>query len=307
MEQKNDFLIIDGDSFIHRAYHGYKKHNQKYSNDTNYAIKGFSSMITRALKDNQFYFLAIVLDHQGKNFRHRLSDKYKANRPEKEESFKNQIIDIHSYIKDLGLPYFCVKDVEGDDVIATLARKAQLKKWKTKILTGDKDIAQVIDENTILHDTRFDKIISINNLEEIFGVKNPNQIIDFLAMQGDKADNIDGISGCGKGTAQKMLSKYGSLDKMMNLSYNDLISDVEKMARNKKKAEEIVYQIINNKENIILAQKLVKLQDDLEMPLSQKDIKFKADRINKESIHYLLEKYQLSKTHSIPDFITTFI
>lgn len=296
---KKKMVIVDGDSFIHRAYHGYKTHNKKFSNENNYAVKGFTSMLSKTINSIEFDFLAIVLDHQGKNFRHRLSTDYKANRPEKEESFLKQIMVIHEYVKATGLPYFCVEGVEGDDVIGFLTKKAQLKDWDVDIYTGDKDIAQVLDENTKLIDTRFNKIISMENIEETFGVKKPYQIIDFLALQGDKADNIEGVEGCGKKTANKIVECYDTIENFIEASQEDITNKIQKTVRSKEKTKDIIKQIKETPEKVLLAKKLTTLKTDLDITLSLADIQIRNSRFDYEKTHRILTDYQLKKEYSM--------
>lgn len=296
MEKK--FIIIDGDSFIHRAYHGYKTHN-KYSDETNYAVKGFTSMVSKILNDVEFDYLAIVLDHQSDSFRKDLDPKYKANRPPKEESFLIQIEAIHNYIKSSGLPYFCHKGVEGDDVIGFLAKKAQSQKWLIDIYTGDKDIAQILDERTRLIDTRFNKTISLLNIEDVFGVKKPEQIIDYLALQGDKADNIEGIAGCGEKTALRIIEKYDIIENFINDDEINIFENIKSAVRNKTKTQNIINQVKENPEKILLAKKLTTIKTDLDIILTRGDIKPKYANFNAVNLKNIMSKYKLHKDYSL--------
>lgn len=279
---KNSFLIIDGDSFIHRAYHGYK--NDRFSTEKNFLIKGFMTMITKEINERKPEYLAVVLDFQGDSFRKEIYPEYKANRPPKTKEFLKQVEEIHIYVKASGLPYFCEKGVEGDDVIGYLAKKAQLKKWKTTILTGDKDIAQIIDENTRLVDTRFKREINIKNLNESFGVNKPEEIIDLLALQGDKADNILGLEGCGEKTALKIINDFGSIDNLIEAPAENIYSSIRKTARSETKTQKIIQQVKETPEVLLLSKTLTTLKTDFEMNLSISDIKPKAIRFKKEKI-----------------------
>ncbi len=298
MSEQKKIIIIDGDSFIHRAYHGYKTHN-KYATEINFAIKGFTSMLSKILNERESDFLAIVMDHQGKNFRHELDSQYKANRPEKEASFLKQIYAIHEHVKASGLPYFCVEGVEGDDVIGFLAKKAQRQNWKTEILTGDKDIAQILDHNTSLIDTRFNKTITLNNIEENFGVEKPYQIIDYLAIQGDKADNIMGLDNCGKKTAQKLILDFDAIENLLKASENDIRDSISKVTRSKVKVESIIDQVKNSPEKLLMSKVLTTLKTDLDLKLTLKDIKFKQERIDVDKLEELNAIYSLSPLYSM--------
>lgn len=285
------FLIIDGDSFIHRAFHGYKK--DKNSTEFNFLIKGFFKMITKELNSRKFDYLALVMDYQGDSFRKDIYPEYKGNRPKKTKEFLEQVEEIHEYIRCSGLPYLCMKGVEGDDVIGFLAKKAQLQKWETVILTGDKDMAQVIDENTKLIDTRFKKEINLLNLEETFGIKEPNQIIDFLALQGDKADNIIGLDGCGEKTAIKIINEYGSVENILKASEDDIYDKIRKTVRSEIKTKNIIKQIKETPDKLLLAKTLTTLKTDLDFNLTLKDIKINRKRFNREKIIKFNEKYGL--------------
>lgn len=297
--KKYDFVIIDGDSFIHRAYHGYK--SNKFATEKNYAIKGFLEMISRVLNDYDYKYLAIVFDYQGECFRHELSSVYKANRKEKEPLFLEQIKDIHKAVKASGLPSFCVKGVEGDDTIGVLTRKAQSLNWTTAIFSGDKDLSQLLDENTTIIDTnkRTQKIINLNDIEKYFGVKNPEQIIDLLAIKGDVADNIIGLKDCGDKTASFLLNNYKNLEEIMNEDKEILASKIKSIVRSKDKVNSIIYQLEHEKEKLLLSKELTKIRDNADnLNLSMKDIKIKENRVDKALVLSILKKYNLKLEYS---------
>lgn len=295
---KKKIVIIDGDSFIHRAYHGYKTHNKKFSNENNYAVKGFTSMLSKTLNATTFDYLAIVLDHQGKSFRHELSPTYKANRAEKEDSFLHQIKIIHDFVKASGLPYFCKEGVEGDDVIGYLAKKAQEKGWLVDIYTGDKDIAQVLDVGTKLIDTRFNKEISLENIKDVFGVNKPYQIIDFLALQGDKADNIEGLAGCGVKTANKIIEEYDIIENFLEATDQDIIEKISKTVRSKEKTKGIITQIRENPSKLMLAKELTTLRTNFDLNLTLADLKIHQSRFDFIKTKEIVKNYQLTPAYS---------
>lgn len=302
-----DFLIIDGDSFIHRAYHGYKAYNK--SNNSNedeevFAIKGFTEMISRVLNKYKYKYLAVVLDDQGDSFRKEIYPEYKINRPPKPESFLSQIEDIHKYIKSSGLPYFCIENVEGDDVIGVLAEKAKNFKWKTKILSGDKDMAQVIDENTVIFDTKSQKEINLENIEANFGVRDPKQIIDLLALKGDIADNIKGLEGCGDKTAIKIIEHFKSINNLINYeNKNERNQIIEKLTRNKIKSKIIIEQLDNKPNELLLSKFLTSLKLDIEMNLKIGDIKSSIHNIDFNELNRISLKYKLDLNKSLPQEI----
>ena len=155
--------------------------------------------------------VAVVFDAKGKTFRHELYDKYKANRPPMPDDLQQQIEPIHRIIRAMGLPLLCVKGIEADDVIGTLAKEATDKKKEVIISTGDKDIAQLVSEHVSLVNTMTESSMDRDGVIEKFGVP-PELIIDYLALVGDSSDNIPGVNKCGPKTAVKWLQEYGSLD-----------------------------------------------------------------------------------------------
>ena len=294
-----DFLIIDGDSFIHRAYHGYKKVNNDYT-EHNIAIKGFTEMISRVINKYQSKYIALVFDHQGTSFRHDVYPEYKGNRPPKELHFLKQIEDIHTFSSAIGLPIFCIENFEADDTIGALARKSQKLNWNTVILTGDKDLAQLVDQKTIIIDTKKDKEINLGNLESVFGVNKPHQIIELLALKGDKADNILGMKDCGEKTAIKLIQKYDTINELIKADPVELYDYIKPIIRQKAKAESIVKQVVENPDSLLLWQYLTSLNIDVGLNLTMKDIKINPDRMSFDLINQIRFEYNLNLKKSIP-------
>jgi len=171
-------------------------------------------MIRKLQKDYSDSKIVVVFDAKGKTFRNDLFAEYKANRPPMPDDLRVQIEPIHTIIKAMGLPLLVVEGVEADDVIGTLAREASEKGIETVISTGDKDMAQLVTEHVTLMNTMTDTYMDVPGVEEKFGVR-PDQIIDYLALMGDKVDNIPGVEKCGPKTAVKWLQAYGSLKGVM--------------------------------------------------------------------------------------------
>ncbi len=159
--------------------------------------------------------MAVVFDAPGKTFRDDLYDQYKANRPPAPEDLKAQIDRLHEIVRAMGLPLLVVDDVEADDVIGTLARQAAEQGMTTLISTGDKDMAQLVNDHVSLIDTMSNRYLDADGVVEKFGVK-PEQIIDYLALMGDASDNIPGVPKCGPKTAAKWLAQYGNLDELVD-------------------------------------------------------------------------------------------
>ena len=212
-KQKKPFILVDGSSYLFRAYHAMPKLSNSQGEQTG-AIYGVINMIRRLLKDYDPEHIAVVFDAKGKTFREDLYAEYKANRPPMPEELAEQIEPIHQIIQAMGLPLLCVTGVEADDVIGTLAREAESKGIETIISTGDKDMAQLVDEHVTLVNTMSDSVSDIQGVKDKFGIT-PEQIIDYLALIGDTVDNVPGVPKVGPKTAVKWLQQYGSLDDIM--------------------------------------------------------------------------------------------
>ncbi len=215
MVKKNTppFILVDGSSYLFRAYHAMPGFSNSRGEPTG-TIYGVINMIRRLLKDYQPQHIAIIFDAKGKTFRNDMYPEYKANRPPMPDELREQIAPIHEIIRAMGLPLLCVEGVEADDVIGTLAAEASRKKIKTLISTGDKDMAQLVNAHVSLINTMTDSYSDIEGVKQKFDVM-PEQIIDYLALMGDSADNIPGVPKVGPKTAAKWLNQYGSLDQLL--------------------------------------------------------------------------------------------
>jgi len=174
-------------------------------------IYGVINMIRKLLSDYQPEDIAVIFDAKGKTFRHDMYKEYKANRPPMPDDLRQQIEPIHKIIAAMGLPLISIEGVEADDVIGTLARQATEAGIDTVISTGDKDMAQLVNKHVSLINTMTDSISDIEGVKEKFGVM-PERIIDYLALIGDKVDNVPGVHKCGPKTAVKWLEQYGSIE-----------------------------------------------------------------------------------------------
>lgn len=212
-EKKPPFILVDGSSYLFRAYH--VPQLQRMTNSKGMmtgAVFGVINMLKSLIKEYEPEHMAVVFDAKGKTFRNDLYPEYKANRPPMPEDLRQQIEPIHEIVKAMGLPLLVIEGVEADDVIGTLAKQACNEGRETLISTGDKDMAQLVSEHVTLINT-MDKNNPITDKERVvekFGVK-PEQIIDYLALVGDKVDNIPGVDKCGPKTAVKWLEQYDSL------------------------------------------------------------------------------------------------
>ncbi|WP_281561132.1 DNA polymerase I [Thalassomonas sp. RHCl1] len=205
-------ILVDGSSYLFRAYHvPYLQALSTADGQPTGAITGVLNMINSLKKDYPQGNVVVVFDAKGKTFRNDLYPEYKANRPPMPEDLRSQIAPIHEIIGAMGLPLLVIEGVEADDVIGTLARQACELGIETVISTGDKDMAQLVSPNVRLINTMTNVEMDEAGVVEKFGVK-PDRIIDYLALMGDKVDNIPGVEKCGPKTAVKWLTAYDSLD-----------------------------------------------------------------------------------------------
>ena len=206
-------LLVDGSSYLYRAFHALPPLTTSTGMQTG-AVKGVINMIRRLITDYPGSPVAVVFDAKGKTFRHDMYKEYKANRPPMPDDLRPQIEPIHQIIKAMGLPLLMVEGVEADDVIGTLAVQATELKMDAVISTGDKDMAQLVNEHISLINTMDNSSLDPVGVEEKFGVR-PDQIIDYLALMGDKSDNVPGVAGVGPKTAVKWLGTYGDINQLI--------------------------------------------------------------------------------------------
>ena len=274
-ENADNFIIIDGSSYLYRAF--YALPNLKTSSGLNSgAIHGFANMLNRILNEYSPKYLVMVFDAKGKNFRHDIYDEYKANRNSMPAELSEQTGAIINLVKALGVMVIQQKGVEADDVIASIARQIKIKNSKTIISSGDKDLAQLVDENTILMNNFDSKVLDVEGVKEKFGVW-PNQIFDYLCLVGDTSDNIPGVPKVGPKTAVTLLEQY-----------NDLDNIIENSSQLKGKLKE---NIESSLETIELAKKLVALKDNLKLPLDPDQLR--RGLADKTKLETIIKKYEL--------------
>ncbi|RLA22504.1 MAG: DNA polymerase I, partial [Gammaproteobacteria bacterium] len=206
-------LLIDGSSFLFRAYHAVPPLSNAEGLPTN-AIFGVANMLRRLLKDHKTDYFTVVFDAPGGTFRNELYSEYKAHRPPMPDDLRVQIEPLHDLIRAMGLPLIMEKGVEADDVLGALANLAVADGFDVVISTGDKDMAQLVTEQVTLENTMSNTTMDIQGVIDKFGVT-PAQIIDYLALMGDSADNIPGVPKVGPKTAAKWLAKYQTLDNLI--------------------------------------------------------------------------------------------
>ena len=207
------FVLVDGSSYLFRAYHALPDLSNSKGLSTG-AIHGVTNMLRKLLEEVNPSHMVAVFDAKGPTFRNALYPEYKANRPPMPEDLVEQIKPLHELVRLMGIPLLAVADVEADDVIGTLAHQAAQQGIDTLVSTGDKDMAQLVNAHVTLVNTMDGKVMDEAGVVEKFGVR-PDRIVDYLALMGDKVDNIPGVPKCGPKTAVKWLAEYDSLEGVM--------------------------------------------------------------------------------------------
>jgi DNA polymerase I len=255
MASASPLILIDGSSYLFRAYHALPPLVSSKGQATG-AIKGVISMIRSLKKEYPDSPVAVVFDAKGDTFRNEIYKEYKAHRPPMPDDLRTQIEPIHHIIRAMGLPLLVVPGVEADDVIGTLAAQALAQQRDTLISTGDKDLAQLVNQHVTLINTMTGERLDPPGVETKFGLQ-PSRIVDFLALTGDKVDNIPGVPGVGPKTAVKWLQDYESVD--------GVIANADKIGG------KIGEKLRDNIESLRLSYELatIKLDVDLDVRLEQ--------------------------------------
>lgn len=212
-DNKKPVVLIDGSSYLYRAFHAMPPLTNSKGQPTG-AVYGVINMIQKLIKDEQPEQLAVIFDPKGKTFRDDIYPEYKANRPPMPDDLRGQVEPLFEVIRALGLPLIIVDGVEADDVIGTFTTQAKQDGYPVLISTGDKDMAQLVNHHVKLINTMTNKTMDEAGVQEKFGVP-PNRIIDYLALIGDTSDNVPGVPKVGPKTAVKWLAQYDSLENIM--------------------------------------------------------------------------------------------
>ena len=275
-EDKDPIILVDGSSYLYRAYHALPPLTTSKDQPTG-AIKGVISMIKRIRIDHPDSPLAVVFDAKGKTFRNDMYSDYKANRPPMPEDLVQQIEPIHRIISLMGIKLIMITGVEADDVIGTLAEQAREKKLNTVISTGDKDMTQLVCENVSVVNTMSGELLDENGVLKKFGV-GPELITDYLALIGDKSDNVPGVDKVGPKTAVKWLKEYHNIEGI------------------KENAESIGGKVGENLRSSIemldLAQALVTIKTDVDLEVGIEDLA--VTDANQEELSKLYEELEFN-------------
>ncbi|KGQ29212.1 DNA polymerase I [Gallibacterium anatis] len=276
---ENPFVLVDGSSYLYRAYHAnFRLGLSNSAGEPTGAMYGVLNMLKSLLKEVNPTHIAVVFDAKGKTFRDEMFEQYKSHRPPMPEDLRQQIQPLHQMIEALGLPLLIVEGVEADDVIGTLAKQASAAGREVLISTGDKDMAQLVDDKIMLINTMTNTLLDREGVIEKYEVP-PELIIDLLALMGDSSDNIPGVPSVGNKTAIALLQGLGGIA--------DIYSQLDKVADLPiRGAKKLADKLLAGKEDADLSYKLATIKTDV--PL---DVTFEQLTLQPENRDQLIEYY----------------
>ncbi|MGF1759032.1 DNA polymerase I [Photobacterium sagamiensis] len=261
---ENPLILIDGSSYLYRAYHAAPNFTNSDGEPTG-AVYGVVNMLRSLLRQFSTEHVAVIFDAKGKTFRDDMYSEYKANRPPMPDDLRSQIEPLHAVIKAMGLPLISISGVEADDVIGTLATQASKAGMPVLISTGDKDMAQLVDKHVTLINTMTDVVMDPAGVVDKFGI-GPELIIDYLALMGDKVDNIPGVPGVGEKTAKALLTGIGGLD--------DLYANLEAIpALGFRGSKTMPKKLEDNKDAAYMSYQLATIKLDVELDSAPQDLR----------------------------------
>ena len=263
MSEPTPLVLVDGSSYLYRAYHALPPLSNSKGAATG-AVKGVINMLRRLCKDYPDSTVAVVFDAKGKTFRDELYPEYKANRPPMPDELREQVEPIHRIVRAMGLPLLCEPGVEADDVIGTLARQASAAGLPVIVSTGDKDMAQLVNERVTLVNTMTDTAMDRQGVVDKFGIP-PELIVDLLALMGDKVDNIPGVPGVGEKTALGLLQNLGGLDAIYAA-----LEQVQTLSV--RGAKTLAAKLEKEKDSAYLSYRLATIATALELPQAFSDL-----------------------------------
>lgn len=278
---KNPLILVDGSSYLFRAYHS-PPHLTNSRGEATGAIYGVINMLKSLVRQYNPSHMAVVFDAKGPTFRNEMYSEYKANRPPMPDDLRSQIEPIHQIVRAMGLRLLCISGVEADDVIGTLARQASLAGRHTLISTGDKDMAQLVDGHVTLINTMTNTLLDPESVVSKFGV-GPEAIIDYLALMGDKVDNIPGLPGVGEKTASALLQGLGSIDNIYQ--HLDKVTEL-----NFRGAKTMAAKLAEHRQQLELSYQLATIKTDVELNCQLDDLAIEpADRQQLAELYKLCE------------------
>ncbi|MCE9956710.1 DNA polymerase I [Aeromonas rivipollensis] len=284
MAPSNPLILVDGSSYLYRAFFASQQADLRTSTGLpSGAVRVMANMMRSLRKQYPDSHVAVVFDAKGKTFRDDIYPEYKATRASMPDDLRSQVAPIHQMIKAMGFPFLMVEGVEADDVIGTLARQATEKQLPVLISTGDKDMAQLVSDHVTLIDTMKDVKTDREGVIEKFGVP-PELIIDYLALMGDKVDNIPGMAGVGEKTAQALLQGIGSIDQ--------IAANLDKVAAlGFRGSKAFADKFREQEEQVRLSYQLATIKTDVELEQSLEELELGP--IDKESLLAVYREYEL--------------
>ena len=276
-------ILVDGSSYLYRAFFASQQADLRTSDGSpSGAVRLVTSMMRSLVSQYPDSRIAVIFDAKGKTFRDDIYPEYKANRPSMPDDLRSQIEPIHNIIRAMGMPLIMIEGVEADDVIGTYAKQATETKCSMLISTGDKDMAQLVNEHVTLINTMNNTIMDVPGVVEKFGVP-PELIIDYLALMGDKVDNIPGVPGVGDKTARALLQGIGGIEQLYQQL--DDIASLEFRG-----AKTMAKKLIDNKDFAELSYLLATIKLDVEVDLSIADLQNTA--VDKLALLQLFRTYE---------------
>jgi DNA polymerase-1 len=270
-----DLVLIDGSSYLYRAFHALPNLSNSQGEPTG-ALHGVLSMVNKLVREQPKAHIGVVFDAPGKTFRDEIFAEYKANRPPMPDDLRSQVGPILDAIRSMGLPLLQVEGVEADDVIGTLCHEAAASGMNVLVSTGDKDLAQLVNDKVTLINTMNDSVLDRDGVKAKFDVY-PEQIVDYLALVGDTSDNIPGVPKVGAKTAAKWLNQYDSADGIIE-NADDIKGKVGESLR-------------DNIEQLKLSQDLARIRLDIELPVATQDLQAVAAEL--DSLRELYSRFEL--------------
>lgn len=280
----NPLVLVDGSSYLYRAFHAFPPLTNSAGEPTG-AMYGVLNMLKSLISQVQPSHIAVVFDAKGKTFRDEMFEQYKSHRPPMPDDLRKQIQPLHDIIRALGIPLLVIEGVEADDVIGTLAVAASKANQKVLISTGDKDMAQLVDDNIMLINTMNNTLLDRDAVIEKYGIP-PELIIDYLALMGDSADNIPGVAGVGEKTALGLLQGIGSMAEI----YANLGKVAELPIRGAKKLGD---KLLAEKEMADLSYRLATIKTDVALDITPEELTLGAS--NNDQLTEYFGRYEFKR------------
>ncbi|WP_418601427.1 DNA polymerase I [Haemophilus sp.] len=280
----NPLVLVDGSSYLYRAFHAFPPLTNSAGEPTG-AMYGVLNMLKSLISQVQPSHIAVVFDAKGKTFRDEMFEQYKSHRPPMPDDLRKQIQPLHDIIRALGIPLLVIEGVEADDVIGTLAVAASKANQKVLISTGDKDMAQLVDDNIMLINTMNNTLLDRDAVIEKYGIP-PELIIDYLALMGDSADNIPGVAGVGEKTALGLLQGIGSMAEI----YANLDKVAELPIRGAKKLGD---KLLAEKEMADLSYRLATIKTDVDLDITPEQLTLGAS--NNDQLTEYFGRYEFKR------------